>query len=222
VSGGGGGSGSGGSGGTAGSPMVAAGGVSTNDSPACLPKLSSCDVTNDCCAGAVCADGRCRDTCADDAECSTGCCEIDPTVGHKICSAVEICEAARCQAEATACAPDATCCGGLVCIDDGAASTCRQACATDGDCDSNCCIPAGDAGSGYCTDALVCSCVGEGETCSGSILCCEGFACSTFDSSGAFRCQKRCADDTDCGTGDCCRTIQGTSNRVCLSGSYCI
>jgi hypothetical protein len=217
-------SGSGGGGGASGSAMTAAGGVSTNDSPTCTPVLSSCDTTNDCCAGAVCSEGRCRATCTADTDCSTGCCNDDPAVGHKICAALATCEAARCQAEGTECTPDAACCGTLMCVEAEVPDRgiCREPCQADGDCASGCCAPPGNTNAGFCAEARACSCVNKAETCSGAILCCEGLACSTFDSTGAFACQTGCVDDNDCADGECCRPINGRDESVCLTGSFCI
>jgi hypothetical protein len=119
----------------------------------------------------------------------------------------------------TACDPNRSiCCGGFICVASTSTdySGCRQPCTTAADCASGCCIPfANLPDKGFCGDAKLCQCAGEGETCGGTRQCCGGQSCSTFDSTGALACHKLCTQNSDCTT-NCCVKVNGTSDSVCL------
>jgi len=124
-----------------------------------------------------------------------------------------------CPGVGTACDPNTTiCCAGLICVTSTSPdyAGCRQSCTTAADCASGCCIPfANLPNKGFCGDATLCQCAGQGETCGGARQCCSGYSCATFDSTGALACNKLCTQNSDCAT-NCCVKVNGTPDSVCL------
>lgn len=215
---------------TGGSTASGTDGGATGGGGACAPALSSCaDDPGGCCAGLACAEDdsgemRCQHTCQYGTDCPTGCCLEDPKAGAKLCAPQSMCpEAETCFGIGDACEGEQlSCCDGLTCVGSSNPDMagCRPMCQTAGDCDSGCCIPYSNVDAGFCVAAKFCECAADGETCGGSIHCCDGFACSSGDTPGEFACRPVCKVDGDCDT-NCCRPIQMTDTSVCLPSSWC-
>lgn len=129
-----------------------------------------------------------------------------------------------CIALGSPCDPNTSiCCSNDICVSSTSPdyAGCRQPCTTAADCASGCCIPfANLPNKGFCGAALLCQCAGQDETCGGTRHCCSGFACSTFDSTGALACHKSCTQNSDCTT-NCCVKVTGTADSVCLTPNFC-
>ncbi len=94
--------------------------------------------------------------------------------------------------------------------------TCRQACTKDSDCATMCC----DTTAQVCRDSLYCNCVDAGAGCSGSVNCCPGSTCLTFQIDAAtptYSCYENCAPgQKSCGDGGCCsQPISGKTYGAC-------
>lgn len=129
-----------------------------------------------------------------------------------------------CTGVGTACdAAQPMCCSGLICV----ASTgpdyagCREPCTTAADCKSGCCIPfANIPDKGFCGDAQLCQCAALDETCGGARQCCDGFTCTTYDSTNRLACRPKCTKNSDCDT-NCCIAIPTTPDSACFMASWC-
>ncbi|HWV37693.1 MAG TPA: hypothetical protein VN033_04350 [Vulgatibacter sp.] len=172
---------------------------------ACGPR--SCEVLEDCPAGAICVDEVCAPlgACEEDPDCAA-----DPRVPR--CSAASTCVACTSDADCgggrcvgdvclppEACTSDAQCKGSFVCTGGGCA-----ACRTDEQC------PRGACRQGVCEDRISCvkdadcasgSCVaGACEACGSDLDCRPGLWCE----GGACAAGAACADHLDCAAGELC------------------
>ncbi len=94
-------------------------------------------------------------------------------------------------------------------------SGCRPYCSTNADCTTGCCIPFAGSTTGFCADALYCTCNEAGGACGpGNPGCCEGFACATFDGGTSFSCYTACDDPGDCTSGNC-QLLTDSTTGVC-------
>ena len=187
-------------------------------SPAALAGLCSGEdascATKDCCDGLTCLDlgtsERCEKSCTSNADCSTGCCTDLYDTGVSVCAELDACEN-PCKKTGEACSPGSAttpsdCCRGS-CVESENLdyAGCRPSCATNDDCpDTGCCVPFSNSTSGFCADALYCTCNETGGACGpGNPECCEGFACATYDDGASFSCLAACDDPSDCPSGNC-------------------
>lgn len=197
----------------------------------CVGQGESC-ATSSCCAGLSCAQGAgtaktCEKSCKTSADCETGCCTDLRDSGELICAAASACTN-PCKKTAETCTPGTSstpsdCCqGSCVQSSNPNYSGCRPLCTTNADCvKTGCCMPFSNSTTGFCVDALFCSCAGVDEAC-GTIdtpACCDGTRCVGGESGGFF-CHKSCTADSDCDTG-CCGAVAGVDYKVCNDPGYC-
>jgi hypothetical protein len=198
-------------------------------SPAALAGLCSGEdascASKACCDGLTCLDlgtsQRCEKSCTTNTDCSTGCCTDLYDTGVSVCAELEACEN-PCKKTAEACTPGSSttpsdCCRGS-CVDSENPdyAGCRPYCNTNADCtDTGCCVPFANSTSGFCADALYCTCNETGGACGpGNPGCCDGLACATFDAGASFTCHVACDDASDCSSGNC-QLFTDSTNGVC-------
>jgi hypothetical protein len=214
-------------GGAAGGTRGGTGGSGPDAGPGiCVPPLARCDAAP-CCAGSVCVESngehRCRETCTERTDCGSLCCLEDATSGQKLCADSSSCPAIECSSKGGPCTgAGEACCTGLVCVawTNPPRSGCEKSCHVGADCETGCCLPLPGANASFCAAADACQCAAVDRTCGGSVHCCAGLECSSFDASGAFACKPTCKLDSDCTTG-CCAKITGTVASVCLGKEWC-
>lgn len=188
-----------------------------------------CD-SSACCEGLKCVDTGsfqvCEQPCATGADCESGCCTDLRDTGDLICADLAACEN-PCKKEGEACAQGSEttpsdCCRGN-CVDSEVPdfAGCRPLCNVNEDCDTGCCVPFSNTDNGFCADAFYCSCGAEAEACGSDETppCCEGTACAGTGPDGAFECNLLCTQDSECASGCCGMTTEGT--RICLGPEYC-
>lgn len=194
------------------------GGAEADSSASCAADGESCE-RSACCDDLAClslSDGplTCHAACDEGADCGSGCCvdvRVEGAASRRLCGDEAICFPNGCEAEGRSCGADAPCCAGLVCVDGARPESrngCRARCERHEDCDSGCCVPFSGDESGFCDDALYCTCLEPGDACAGTgRSCCEGARCARFGED-AFSCLPTCESSEDC-DGNCCSPIEG-------------
>lgn len=198
---------------------------------------SSCDTATatECCDGFACLpqayypQKSCRQTCASNEDCSSGCCTDALDTGTKICAPADKCQTAcKKQGEQDCSLNDPTkptlCCRGT-CVNSESPhqAGCRPRCTKNEDCfETGCCEPFSDSTEGFCVDAKFCSCGMAGAACSGfdNPPCCSDTTCLTFDAGTEFSCFQNCASDADC-PGSCCIPLTSSDGKVCAPPGRC-
>jgi hypothetical protein len=216
-------SGAAGSGAASGSGGTASGAAAGSTAGGvCLPPLARCAADGECCDGAICLNSECRPTCQVRNDCGSLCCQEDPAAGRKLCVAASLCEGSGdCATEGNACT-DSPCCDTMICVESTVPSWsgCRPPCQTDGECESDCCLPFANTPSGFCAEPRFCTCAHLDEECGGAIQCCDGLACASTSEAGVYACRPVCTADADCSGGGCCVPLGSTGTKVCM-GSSC-
>lgn len=197
----------------------------------CQSRGGGCD-EDPCCDGFSCVDdgsGRriCDQTCTTAEECETGCCTDLHDLGYQVCADQAACEN-PCKRRGEACTPGTSttpndCCRGA-CLESENPdwAGCRPRCDTDADCpETGCCMPFTGETSGFCTDAVYCSCGEVDAPCGhqGEPQCCEGNVCAGT-SDETLTCNQVCTTDTDCATG-CCSPLASGDTSICSTPDYC-
>jgi hypothetical protein len=127
-----------------------------------------------------------------------------------------------CIPEGDSCASTPCCdCMGLTCVTEPTGPVCRQPCAQDADCATDCC----NVASGVCQDARYCNCFDAGARCKWAIPdgdtgpeCCPGNSCVAIGENpdGAdFLCYQDCKSQADCATGCCAPFAPGSDAGYC-------
>jgi hypothetical protein len=160
----------------------------------CGGNSAICDDNEECCGGFACLENAnstqktCRETCEVEGDCST---ETDSDCRGVICENGQICVNSK--------------------VEDFAG--CQDVCTDDDECSSGCCKLFEDGTSGFCADAVYCSCVPEEDACgTPGIDCCSGGICA--GSSGNYSCKAGCKSDADCGV-ECCFSLSDQVTFVC-------
>jgi hypothetical protein len=181
----------------------------------CMIEGASCTDTA-CCDGLRCTaisttSRICYKPCANNTDCTTGCCTDLKDTGDLECAPAAACQN-PCVKRGGSCTTSTTCCNGT-CVDSTAPDKagCRPVCNTNADCDTGCCVLFANQPFGFCTSIGYCGC-GAG--------CPAGSSCLTFDGSN-LGCYKDCKEDTDC-PGQCCTSdIAGEDHGSCITSNNC-
>lgn len=131
--------------------------------PKCIEPGSNCRGTESaCCAGSTCvfdtADPSktvCAATCANDAECNSGCCSVLIDGTAAVCAPPKYC-AGSCARPNEPCSTT-PCCANAVCVDSTVTGiTCASRCARHEQCASGCCAPLSNTGELVCSPVTFC------------------------------------------------------------------
>jgi hypothetical protein len=201
----------------------------------CGTESTTCDADTDCCGGFACLPGAyyptksCRETCAANEDCASGCCTDALDTGTKICATADQCETACKKEGALDCTqndpnkPSLCCRGTCVQSENPNYAGCRRRCSKNEDCfETGCCEPFSNSTEGFCVDAKFCGCGNAGAACGGNDnpACCSGTTCLTYDQGASFSCFKTCATNADC-PDSCCVTLSDGSAKACAPPGKC-